>query len=459
MKTKFKVVLVCISFMCLVSCQKSSSTDIPSQQHNSSEGTSIALSTSNSEADTDEWFVALIQNYLNDEASTPNEGIELSVQFSDENGYITDRHGIIYIQSENISPEINCVNDLSNGSFKCISTVYSAQTVSLVTEDSGSHKFATWSGVTCVEGQASKRCTFELVSDTNVIANYQSVPKVSVTLADASLTHTVNEINSSNNQIVCQDGFDLTCIGYYTSGSIVTLETEGTTVYSLFSGWSGVNCNEGQQANTCTFVVTDHLNIVANYDYTKLTVRQNGSTTDNFALRFANNPDPNIIYVPSIYCDSDVLASVGKCEAVLRNNLEVKLVLEGTNNSSVNGFSSWSGVTCAEGQTTHDCTFTTQPLTEITLNFSELATLTVNVIDPMSLDPYITNDSLTLWCQPLMNPSPCTSQEVNGSTVTLYADGGPIIKSWSGVTCSEGQNSQTCTFVIQGDTQVTAIYE
>lgn len=458
-----KIFTCSILLIGLVSCLRTTPSDLEiNSDHSSETNISTGLTTTDADPDLTEWIMPLLTNYLNDEDVQPSESITLSVRFSDEAGYVSDPNGIIYMQSVNISPEIACGGDPSNNSVVCSSTVYSAQNLSLITEDSGSHIFERWSGVICTEGQTSKTCTFELASNTNVVAHYQSVPKVSVSLNDLSKSHSVNEINSNSNHIRCQDGFDLTCISYYPSGSTVTLETEGTTASSLFGGWSGVICNEGQQANTCTFVVTEHLNITAVYNYSKLTVRQNGTTTDKFTVKVPTPVvyDPSA-YVPAIYCDSDLLASSGLCEATLVTNKEVKLILEESNtySQSVKGFESWSGVTCAEGQTTHNCTFTTQPTTDITLNFTQLVDLYVTIIDPMNYDPIITNEDVTLWCQPSLGPLSCKSNEVRGSVITLYADGAPNFQGWSGVNCTEGQTSATCTFTITGETQVTATYQ
>ena len=270
-------------------------------------------------------------------------------------------------------------------------------------------QFDHWEGINCANGQTSATCSFSVTTDTTAAAVWTAPTTTKYTL-------TVNRQGdgSVSGAIACPG----TCAQKLKAGQV-----QLTASQADFDHWNGVTCANGQTNTTCTF------NLKAN---TTVTAVWTTPPTGTYTLTVQRHGNGSI---------SGAITCPGTCTRKLKAGT-IKLT------ATAAQFDEWSGVACAEGQTTTTCTFSLNANTAVTAVWNTPPTgkytLTVNRRGDGSVSGDIT-------C-----PGTC-AEKLKAGKVKLTATAAQF-DHWDGVTCAGGQTNTTCVFPLTGNTTVTAVW-
>jgi len=446
----------------------------------------------------------------------------------------------VYLNSSSGNPEIDLQlsNDIAKGVFDDHWGIYA---------DVVSRDLKFWSKPSATDDPDVKgRNTFSLRADGVMVFGGYSVVQINlgVLFAGAGTGSIISsETTPQINYVKSDTGTSGTNSSIYIAGTTIKLTATPTGIYVL-DNWSGVTCNEGQTSNTCTFIapgqdtiVTAKIDIVLpsvttlaaiNIGATSATLRSlvdpRGNTGVGNYFRYGKDADYKVCNTTSMarqgspspisstqeitatvpdlspntkynYCP---LSNVGSSYAYgtmmsfttgSLSNYTVTVtkagsgLAAGTVTSSPSGincgsgsgcsftktegtsitltetttsaavFAGWSGVTCSEGQSSNTCTFTLLANTNITANFTTAYTITLNKTGAGAAAAVVTSNAGGINCG-----STCTSSLITTGTSVILTENpnGGTFTAWSGVTCSEGQGSNTCTFNITSNPTITA---
>ena len=227
----------------------------------------------------------------------------------------------------------------------CAETYPATTSVGLTASPASGSVFTGWSGVTCSEGsQTTSTCTVTMTQAQTVTATFEPLVVLLTVAVSGDGDGTV-----TGGGLVCFSG--TTCSAAYTTGTSVAL-TAWADSGSIFTGWSGGTCAEGNQMTwTCTVTMTQAQTVTATFEplvfLLRLAVRGDGDGT---------------VTGGGVVCFSGTT-----CWVESPTGTSVALTASPDSGSI---FTGWSGAVCAEGtQSSLTCTVTMTQAQVLTATF------------------------------------------------------------------------------------------
>ena len=303
--------------------------------------------------------------------------------------------------------------------------------------------FTGWTGVTCDDGNDADTCTFTFTTSTTVTAAFTPI-------TDTLTVETSGD--GTGNVTSTPTGIDLDAnasTATFTRGTEIEL-TATADDGSDFDGWTDVTCNEGNTNEICTFTITDNTTVTAQF-----TVSTPTPITDTLTVETSGDGTGNVTSTPT-GIDLDADAST----ATFTRGTEIELTATADDGSDFDG---WTDVTCDEGNTNEICTFTITDNTTVTATFTPITppvndnTLTVTTSGDGSGSVTSSPPGINLRD----GDTTQTATFTHGTEIELTAhpDSDSDLDEWSGVICDEGDDEDTCTFILIQDTTVDAEFD
>ncbi|MFA4937019.1 MAG: Ig-like domain-containing protein [Patescibacteria group bacterium] len=302
------------------------------------------------------------------------------------------------------------------------------------------YNFNSWSGVSCQGGNFAQDCTFELIDNINVIANFGTVQyTVSVTKYLNNVSNgAVGTITLDPPPIICNAPGCLSISQSIAQTTVVTLTATQAAGYQ-FDNWSNVACNGGVQTNlTCQFTVSANTTVRANFIFAPriLTVNVNPINSGTVSAAGINCTGNGVVDCTESYNSGDPVSLVAIPAAGY-------ILVDWTG----------AGLVCAGGNNVSPCNFNINSSITVTANFNTAAPVT----HTLTVNPVPSNGSITgtgINC-----PGDCT-ETTAAASVILAANplAGYKLKQWLGDAAVCGANSN-CTIQLNTDKIVSAEFE
>jgi phospholipase C len=299
----------------------------------------------------------------------------------------------------------------------CSASFVSGTQVMLTATAGANSTFAGWSGGSC--SGSSPTCTLTLSASQQVIASFNSVVVLTVSLAGAG----AGTVSSNPSGISCAPA----CTASFTSGMQVTL-TATAGANSSFVGWTG-GCSGSSP--TCILTLAASQQVTASF-----------STTQSAPVLteiLAGTGTGTVASTPSgINC-------APTCSASFASGTQVTLTATAGANST---FTGWTGGCSGSSPT---CTLTLSASQQVTATFNTIpATLTVTLAGTGT--GTISSSPSGISCAPT-----CSASFAGGTQVTLTAIAGAN-SSFTGWTGGCTGTSPTCALTMNTSQQVTATF-
>ena len=354
---------------------------------------------------------------------------------TDQANFTVDTYTISASAGSNGSVAITDTDNAGNCSGDTCSNVPYGDQIQISPSPTTGYSVGTWSGGGSCTGTANP-CTFKATQNETDQANFT---------VD---TYTISASAGSNGSVAITDTDNAgNCSGDTCSnvpyGDQIQISPSPTTGYSVGT-WSGGGSCTGT-ANPCTFKATQNETDQANF------------TINGYSVDAATNPGSGEGSV-----SETSVSSGGSCADATDCTVEYGGSIVFTA-SAANGYhvSSWSGASCAEGQTTN----TTCTINNVGTNTNVTVAFTINSysVDAATNPP---SGEGTVSALGVSAGGSCTDSthctvEYNGSIVfTASAANGYHVSSWSGAACAEGQTTDTtCTIDnVAANTNVTVAF-
>ena len=310
----------------------------------------------------------------------------------------------------------------------CQGTFNVASSVTLTATAPTGSIFTGWTGA-CAAFGTNATCTIaDMPNSAQVVGASFGIDTRTVTVTKTGLGN--GSVSSAPAGI---NACSSTCNAPFTVGSSVTL-TATLGANSVFNGWSGVACNGGNSATTCTFTVSAATTVTAAFSIqtAQLTVLKAGAGSGTVTSTPAG-----------INCGAT-------CSTTF--NVGTSITLTAAPQSPGSTFAGWTGVSCAGGNSGASCTFA--------FNAAATATATFNVAQAPLTVTRAGNGTGSVASTPagITCGATCTANFNVGSSVLLSATPSPgsAFTGWSGGAVCVGTGP--CSVTVNNPTTVTATF-
>jgi hypothetical protein len=272
-----------------------------------------------------------------------------------------------------------------------------------------------WDG-SCSEATMSEiYCLVQVENTTTIGKTWRLWPRLSVEKVGGE-GHVASDPPGIDCDVACSSDFE-----HFDFDTSVTLTAEAAPG-NTFAGWTGIDCLGDNNDLECAFVIQQNEEVTANF------------TASTYTLNVTSNGAGNVTSSPG-----DIDLNAGTTSDTFTHDTSITLT---ASPATGNDFTSWSGVTCQDGNTTNPCTFT------ITSNTTVTATFTLKTYD-LTVNTTGTGTGTV---------TPSSGTFNHGQQITLEANpaANSTFTSWSGVTCQDGNTTNPCTFTITSNTTIDA---
>ena len=318
------------------------------------------------------------------------------------------------VSGDGIECGTDCEEELARGA-----------SMTLTAEAAAGSKFVRWDGVDCEEGSRAETCTLRVDDDLTAVAVFER---------QAPATRNVEvDIRGDGDGAVVADGIDCgaDCEEKLPDGTTLTLTAEPDDG-SRFVRWRGVECDEGQRADTCTLRVENDLTAVAVFGRLPRTSR--------LSVEIGGGGNGSV--------SADGIACGDDCEEELLAGTTLRLRAQ-PDDASV--FVRWRRVACDEDSRQEVlCTFTIDADVSVVALFEPAVFLRVDVSGLGG----VTTDVPGIDC------GDGCFKFVRGTSIAISPEPGPgwFFTSWGDEACA-GSETDVCFLTIVEDVTVVPVFD